>query len=171
MEYVYYVYSYHRRDGSPYYIGKGKDRRAYDKQHAIRPPRDKSLIYIVERGLSEVGALALERRLIRWYGRKDQGTGVLWNMTDGGEGVCEPSPDTIAKRRVTMMERYGSLNAWTDQSPKRARATKERNGTLDPHPPEVRAKIWEKRRQNGTDKRSPESYVKGWETRRNNQRI
>ena len=86
MKTIYYVYAYLRTNGTPYYIGKGKDNRAYSKQHNINLPNNNDRIVFLEKNLTDIGALALERRYIRWYGRKDLKTGILNNQTNGGEG-------------------------------------------------------------------------------------
>lgn len=83
----FYVYVYLREDGSPYYIGKGKGDRAYYKlKGEVNPPPDKTRIVILKDNLEESVAFQEEINLINLYGRKDLGTGILRNKTNGGDG-------------------------------------------------------------------------------------
>ena len=82
----YYTYAYLREDGTPYYIGKGKNHRLYDKRHTVGVPK-KERVLILKNNLTEEEAFRHEVYMISILGRKDLGTGILRNKTNGGEGT------------------------------------------------------------------------------------
>jgi hypothetical protein len=86
---IYYVYAYLREDGTPYYIGKGSKRRAWEKHKRANGsdlrPRDYSRIQIIKQDLTEKEAWDLESSLIEQHGKLVNG-GILVNSNNGGEG-------------------------------------------------------------------------------------
>ena len=151
----FYVYAYLRLDGTPYYIGKGtRDRAWHVKGHTIKPPKDKTKIIIIEKNLSDIGALAIERRMIRWYGRKDLGTGILRNKTDGGDGAAGRvvSPETVKKSLETKRKTGGVNACGTAEARAKATATrlKNNNGVYSNWTAASAAKRLATRKQNGT---------------------
>lgn len=88
----YYTYAYLREDSTPYYIGKGKGNRAFVKHWRSKSkggyfsPPDKDKILILKNNLTEEDAYKHEMYMINVLGRKDLGTGILRNMSDGGKG-------------------------------------------------------------------------------------
>jgi hypothetical protein len=106
----FYVYAYLRRNDSktgprfsPYYIGKGFGRRAFVGRKRIAPmPADKAYICFIQENLTEEEALALEQYCITLYGRVDLDTGILRNLTNGGEGMSGFNVSVETRRRISI---------------------------------------------------------------------
>jgi hypothetical protein len=95
----YYTYAYLRLNGTPYYIGRGKERRAFQQSgHFVKVP-PKGRILMLKTGLSYEESVRHEIYMIAVFGRKNNGTGILRNYTDGGEGMVGFvfSEESIAK--------------------------------------------------------------------------
>jgi len=135
----FYVYAYLRnkdsvtaKAGTPYYIGKGIDNRAYVK-HVTPVPKDKNNIIFLKENLTEQEAHNLEIELIAKFGRKDLGTGILNNKTNGGEGLSNPSAET--RKKLSEAKR----NESDETRQKRSESAKNRIRT--PHSNETKNKI------------------------------
>lgn len=125
----FYVYRYlrssntrHGKAGEPYYIGKGKGRRAWSKAHRVKPPTDPSLIQIISEGMTEVDALQAEMLLIFLYGRIDRASGCLANKSDGGanppsRSCVIVSLETREKMRLAKLGKKRGPNPpeWNDK--------------------------------------------------------
>ena len=84
---MYYTYAYLREDRTPYYIGKGSANRIRQNNgRTCNKPKDKSRVIFLKQNLTEEEAFRHEIYMIAVFGRKDLGTGILHNRTDGGEG-------------------------------------------------------------------------------------
>jgi hypothetical protein len=112
--YIYYVYAYLREDSTPYYIGKGKGSRAYKDHRRSNGtnllPKNKNNIKIIAHRLSGHEAYLLEQRLIKIYGRKDLGTGILRNRADGGEGRTGPITYSDESKKIRTAKMAGDKN-------------------------------------------------------------
>ena len=113
-EMVFYTYAYLREDRSPYYIGKGKGDRVYKRQRKdTRPPKDKSRILILKQNLTEDEAFRHEIYMIAVYGRKDLGTGILHNRTNGGDGTSGVVVSEETRRKISVVNKGRILSEET----------------------------------------------------------
>lgn len=116
----FYVYIHRRKtNGEVFYVGKGHGNRAFDtkngrNRHWKNIVRKHGLcVEFIQCGLRELYAFELEKTLIEMYGRIDNGTGILCNMTDGGDGAsgCIRSEETRAK--VSAVHKGKTISAET----------------------------------------------------------
>ena len=115
-----------RTQSAPFYVGKGRANRPslhlWESRATQKNTRKLNIIRAVERnggaivieiaatGISEAIAFIVERQLIAFYGRDDQG-GSLANRTDGGEGTTGLGID--ARQRIGDSKRGKARSAET----------------------------------------------------------
>ena len=120
-----YVYKHIRKDNNEiFYIGIGNDdsyERAYQTKsrnifwkHIVN--KTDYFVEIIEDNLKWEDACLKEIEYIKNFGRRDLGIGLLVNLTDGGEGLHNPSIDVRDKIRShflgkTRIEIYGAEKA------------------------------------------------------------
>jgi hypothetical protein len=131
----YYTYAYMRKTGTPYYIGKGTGYRAFNKQgHSVPVPKDKSKIVFLKENLTHDEAIKHEIYMISVLGRKDNGTGILRNRTDGGDGISG------CKRDEAFCKKMSEVHSGKAISPAHKRALRQAH-TGRKHTKEHRQKV------------------------------
>lgn len=120
MENNWYVYKHIRLDtNEPFYIGIG-NKKNYGRAFELREDKRNNMwcsifrktpiqVEIVLDGLSKDEASEKEKYYIKLYGRKDLNTGLLCNMTDGGDGTwnCKRSEET---KKLLSEQKKGDKN-------------------------------------------------------------
>ena len=130
----FYTYAYLREDRTPYYIGKGNGDRAYKKgKGEVNPPKDKSRVIFLKQNLTEEKAFNHEEYMIAVFGRKDLGTGILRNKTNGREGasgaVRSEETKTILRQLNTGENHPSYGRRWWNDGKGNSKFVKECPGT------------------------------------------
>jgi hypothetical protein len=133
----FYTYAYLREDGTPYYIGKGTKQRIYDNRRITKIPKDKSRIIFLKQNLTEEEAFKHEIYMIALFGRKDLGTGILHNRTDGGEGMSGHIPDE--KTRIKMSNSHKGRIFSEEHKKKIAESNKTRHISIETR---IKMSLW-----------------------------
>jgi NUMOD3 motif len=135
----FYTYMWLREDGTPYYVGKGRGKRAY------RNGCPDCARIVVQEWPDEFTAFEEEKRLIAQYGRKDLGTGILINLTDGGEGPSGSIPSPETRKKMSDIRKGRKLSEKTLQKLREFRQVNptrnfgENNGMFGKTRPELSA--------------------------------
>lgn len=117
----FYVYAWLRPNGEPFYIGKGRGNRdkapKYSNQIFMRilakmrrEGIEPSIVRLAE-GLTEAESFAVECEEIAKHGRLNNRTGVLANLTDGGEGNSGWIPSEETRAKIGAAHRGKTLSA------------------------------------------------------------
>ena len=117
----YYTYMYTDNHDQPFYVGKGKGRRTELRIHNhgyvgnkiknIGKDNVKTVILVDD--ISEKLAFFYEAFYIKLYGRKNNGTGILCNLTHGGEGSSGYKHTPEARAKLSAIAKRRKLSPQT----------------------------------------------------------
>lgn len=127
MEKLFVLYRHIRLDkNEPFYIGIGSRKRAHGRSRRSRHwtsivNKSEYEVEILFDNLTWEQACEKEKEFIALYGRKDIGTGILVNHTDGGEG----SPGVVQSAEANEKRRTWSKNRVFGEETKRKLSLKQ----------------------------------------------
>ena len=160
----YYAYALiDPRTDKPFYIGKGKGDRykahlvpSKLKEKSIKNNMIKKLVrlglnhtVVISNLMSEEDALEVEMLLIAEYGRVDNGSGILSNHTDGGDGASgykhteehKSFISTIHKERVFSEEHKEAMRKPKSEEGRKAIAEAQRKLRADGYRPSKESNV------------------------------
>jgi hypothetical protein len=139
---IYYVYGLHYPDGKIFYVGKGKGNRMYDhatdsrsnkcrNKHLqgtirkIEKAREKVVYKKIAVNLAEAEAHRMEIELIAFYGKRVDASGILVNLSDGGEGTSGYRHTEEAKRKVSAAHKGNTYRRGKKMTPEQCQQMSE----------------------------------------------
>lgn len=160
---TFYAYIHARPDGTPFYIGKGRGRRATDfvarnahHKNITAKYGIKNILVSKHECSSEEFAFALEVGMIKCFKRMGV---TLVNMTDGGEGPCGAIVSAETRAKMSASRTGKKLPPHSDERRAKNSASKKgKPGHL--HTPESRAKLIANHKGMTGLKHSEESRIK-----------
>lgn len=165
----FYTYAYLREDRTPYYIGKGCGYRITHPRRNIKKPLSKNRIIFLKRNLTENEAFEHEIYMIAIFGRKNNETGILRNLTDGGEGNSGYIPSEETRKKLSGANK--GKKAWNKGIPRSEDTKRKQSNSMKGKPSwwkgkEMPKEMIEKQKNtkklNGTSKGKNNPRSKRW---------
>lgn len=133
MDFYTYIYYDPTKGNEPFYVGKGKDNRAWFHQYGYSDNhlnrrikkiinKGKQPIIGLYAGLDEEFALFLEEELIRHIGRRDLKQGPLVNLTNGGDGVSGHIHTRETRKRMSEAARKRARRSMSEEQKQKVAA-------------------------------------------------